>query len=460
MISVAVIGGGISGLSATYWLLRQGVKVTLFEASERAGGVIQSERAGEYLVEYGPSSIEGLDATTAQLMQNLDLSQERVDASPVAKRLYIVRRGRSLAVPTSALQFVRSPLFSPASKLRLLREPFIRAGKEQPEESAVAFAQRRLGREFAHYVVSPFLSGVLAGDPAQLSAQHALANLYRLEQRYGSLTRGFLVQARARRRQATVPTPARITLSFQEGLQTLTDALYAHLREHIRLNTPVIQLHRSSHTWVVTTGDGEHVEQHSFDAVIATTPLHSLPTICGERALDLSTLGTVEYPPLAILALGFRRAQVAHPLDGLGVLVPLAEHRPVLGTLFSSSLYPGRAPQGHVLLTTFIGGACQADLARRSPDELLALTLQELKTTLGISGQPVFIKHIYLDHSLPQYRLGYQRVLDHMARLEADLPGFFLAGNYRQGVSIRDALRSGYEATQRLISSLDLIAVN
>jgi oxygen-dependent protoporphyrinogen oxidase len=184
MVSVAVLGGGISGLSAAYRLAQHHVQVTLFEASSRIGGVIQSERQDGYLVEYGPSSIEGLDPVTEQLIQELDLAPLRTEANPSAKKLYIVRGGRSVALPLSAAQFVASPLFSPLGKLRLLLEPFIRPGNAHKEECVTEFANRRLGKEFCQYVISPFVTGVLAGDPARLSVQHAFPDFYQAEQRY------------------------------------------------------------------------------------------------------------------------------------------------------------------------------------------------------------------------------------------------------------------------------------
>lgn len=460
MISVAVIGGGISGLSAAYRLRQQGARVTLFEASARVGGVIQSERDNGFLVEHGPSSIEGLDADTAELIESLGIAQLRVEARPAAKKLLIVRRGKALAVPTSAAQFLTSPLFSPLCKLRLLQEPFIKRGDVRHEESIAAFASRRLGREFFHYIVSPFVTSVLAGNPTRLSARHAFARLYQAEQRYGSLTRGFLAQARARKHQGTPATDTRLVFSFQQGLQTLTDALATQLQEQVQLNTPVSNLRLASGEWIVTTRRAGQPGLHTFDAVILTTPLHKIPDIAGVSADDLCTFSALEYPPLALVALGFRRTQVAHALDGLGMLVPMIEGKQILGTLFSSTVYPERAPQGHVLLTTFIGGACQPELAQRPMDELLALTLRELETTLGITGQPVFRKHIYLEHSLPQYQPGHQRLLERIEQLENQLPGLFLAGNYRQGVSARDALHSGYAAAERLTSAMNLRLVN
>jgi oxygen-dependent protoporphyrinogen oxidase len=460
MVSVAIIGAGISGLTAAYRLRQQNVAVTLFEAAERAGGVVRSERCDGYLVEYGPSSIEGNDPVTQDLLSDLGLHAQRCTARQPTRKLAIVRNGKAQVLPLSAQTFLTSRLFSPLGKLRLLREPFIRAGNPGQEESVAAFARRRLGQEGCDYLLGTFVTSVLAGDPEHFSIRHALAGLAQSEQRYGSLTRGLLSMARERRRQgAGTAQGAREersrAFSFLDGLQTLTDALFSRLRPDVRLQTAVVRLQHLAPGWIVTTRSRDQDEQARFDAVISTVPLYQLPSIQFEPACDLTPLTEVAYPPLSLLALGFRREQVGHSLEGTAIFVPIAEGQRLRATLFSSSVYPARAPQGHVLLTCFIGGAWNPAAARQPSGRLLATTLSELRPLLAISGEPTFFKHIALSHSLPQYNVGYSRVLDCLERMEAGLPGFFMAGNYRQGVSVRAALLSGYETAGRLLASLE-----
>lgn len=459
MVSVAIIGAGISGLSAAY-RLRPHAAVTLFEATARAGGVVQSERSQEgYLVEHGPSSIEGSDPVTMELIGELGLQELRLTARQPTRKLAIVRGGRLCQLPVSARTFVTSPLFSPLGKLRLLGEPLIRAGDPGREESVAAFARRRLGAEGCDYLLGTFVSSVLAGDPERFSIQHALLGLAQAEQRYGSLTRSVLALARERKRRAAASAGAGKeqvrAFSFRDGLQTLTDALAARLQPHLRLSTPVVRLRYTSPGWLVTTRQQGQEEQAHVDAVIYTAPLYQLASIQIEPACDLTPLGEVEYPPLSLLALGFRREHVGQSLDGTALFVPIVEGRRLRATLFSSSVYPARAPEGHVLLTNFIGGAWNPAPARQSLDHLLDTTLRELRPLLAISGEPVFYRHIFLSHSLPQYNVGYGRVLDCIERLEAGLPGFFMAGNYRQGVSLRGALLSGYTTAERLLATLE-----
>lgn len=459
MVSVAIIGAGVSGLAAAYRLRQQNVAVTLFEAAERAGGVIRSERSRGYLVEYGPSSIEGNDPVTENLLGELGLREQICSARQPTRKLSIVRGGKARAMPSSALTFLTSSLFSLSGKLRLMGEPFVRAGNPQREESVAAFARRRLGREGCDYLLSTFVTSVLAGDPERFSIRHALMGLAQIEQRYGSLTRGFVAMARQRKRQAASGPPSggerARAFSFVDGMQTLTDALFAQVQSSARLNTAVVRLQHMAPGWLVTTRSQGQEEQARFDAVICTVPLYQLPAIQFEPACDLSVLSQVEYPPLSLLALGFRREQVGHSLAGTALFVPIVEGLRLRATLFSSSVYPGRAPEGHVLLTCFIGGAWNAVPTRQPPERLQATVVRELRPLLAITGEPTFLKHISLPHSLPQYNVGYSRVLACIERMEARFPGFFLAGNYRQGVSLRGALLSGYETAGRLLAMLE-----
>ncbi len=459
MVSVAIIGGGISGLTAAYRLRQHNVAVTLFEAEERAGGVVRSSRHNGYLIEHGPSSVEGIDPITQKLILDLGLADLCISARQPTRNLAIVRGGKAHAMPMSARAFAVSQLCSPLGKLRLLREPLIKVGEPQREESVAAFARRRLGREGCDYLIGTFVTSVLSGDPERYSIRHALLGLSQTEQRYGSLTKGFLKMAKERKRQAaatgpSVQTERAKTFSFRDGLQTLTDALFTHIQQCVCLNTSVVRLQRISSGWTVTTKSEGREEQANFDAVIYTAPLYRLSSILIEPVCDSTALCEVEYPPLSILALGFQRKQVGHRLEGTALFVPVVEGMTLRATLFSSSVYPERAPKGHVLLTNFIGGACNPIQAQQPARKLLATILSELRPLLNITGQPTFVKHVYLSHSLPQYNVGYGRVLDGIERMESSLPGFYMAGNYRQGVSVRGALLSGHETAERVLSAL------
>lgn len=442
--STAIIGGGVAGLAAAFRLRQQGLDVTLFEAADRAGGVIRSVRKEGFLVDVGPNTLVPRAETLEQAIGQLNLEGDRVRASPAVSKRFVVRDGRPVPLPSSPPGLLRSPLFSPRAKLRLLREPFIRRGPE--DESLAAFVRRRLGREVLDYAVNPFVAGVFAGDPERLSARHAFPMLTALEAEHGSLLRGLIAR---RRRSSGPPAPPMLPYSFREGMQTLPDTLAESLGDTLRLNAPVQGLRREGGRFILEIG-GTSPHEHTADAVVLAVPPHRLPAIHFEAGVDLAPLLAVTYPPVAVLAVGFRQQDVAHPLDGFGMLVPAREPFRLLGCLFSSTLFPGRAPEGHVLLTCFLGGARYPEDALLSEAQQVARVTADLQLLLGVRGEPAFVHRQVWPRAIPQYELGYDAVLDTIASLEAAWPGLHLAGNYLSGISVGEAFASGYAAADRI----------
>jgi oxygen-dependent protoporphyrinogen oxidase len=458
MASVAVIGGGISGLVAAYRLQQRGLQVHLFEAAAQTGGVIRSERRQGYLAEWGPNSMQDNTPLLTALIRELGLEAQRLAVPPHLHKRYIWRAGQLLTLPVSPPAFLMSRLLSLPAKLRVLREPLVPAGNTAQEESVADFVRRRFGREILEYVVDPFVTGVYAGNPEHLSVRYAWPKLYAVEQQYGSVLRGqwHMHQARQRHRPAKAsegPVAGRI-FSFRDGMQTLPEALRARLGDVVHVHTPVHRLAQTADGWLVTTQHQQQYVTQRFHAVLYTAPLYHLPAMGLQGAPEVHTLARVYYPPLSILVLGFHRTQVRHPLDGFGLLVPAVEPLRIFGVLFSSTMFPGRAPAGHVTLTVFVGGARNPALGCASTAHLLEVALQDLRTVLGVVGHPTYVQHIFWPKAVPQYALGYGSMQDSMAQLERQYPGFFMAGNYRQGIAIGDALASGYAAAERIACML------
>jgi len=275
-----------------------------------------------------------------------------------------------------------------------------------------------------------------------------------MEVKHGSLFRGLLHAARNRSSDGTT---SRGLFSFRDGLGTLPDALADSLGEALHLDTRVTRLQSegTGYTVTVRSADGA-VDTHSYDAVISTLPLHELTTLDFPTDVDLEPLESVPYPPVSVLAMGFDEKDVEHSLDGFGMLVPSKEDDiDILGTIFSSTLFPGRAPKGQVLLTTFIGGMRKPELGGAETDVLTDRVLTDLNALLGVSGSPDFARHVPWDRAIPQYLQGYDRVKATLNDLEAAHPGLAFAGNYRQGISVGDALDSGTRAAQRIQERLD-----
>ena len=449
-LSVGIIGAGIAGLTAAYRLRAWGADVRVFEASAEVGGAIRSRRQGGYLIEEGPNALQTGTPLLEDLIDALGLAEARVEAAPAAKRRYIVRRGKPVPLPGSPPALVRSPLFSWRAKGRLLAEPLVRAARPEAEESIADLVRRRLGQEALDYALSPFVAGIFAGDPARLSARYAFPRLYELEQAHGSLLLGSLKRARTSKASRGTSPPRR-TFSFRDGLHTLPHALAEQLAGRITTEAPVIALAQEPGGWRLTALKGGTPTTHRFRHVIFAAPLHRLGGLGFETDVDLTPLAAVPYPPVTTVALGLRRDQVGHPLDGFGLLVPEVEARfQTLGTLFSSTLFPGRAPHGHVLLTSFVGGTRHPDLARAQDDVIVEAVRRDLSHLLDVRGEPAFARCARWPQAIPQYELGHGRVVATLDRLEATHAGLHFAGNYRSGIAVGDAAASGAAAAERV----------
>ncbi len=452
MRSVAIIGGGITGLTAAFRLRQRSIPVTLYEASPRVGGVIQTVRQDGYLAEFGPNSILETSPKITSLIRDLGLEDRRLYSDPGAENRYLVRGGQPVLLPGSPLAFFRTKLFSGNAKLHLLKEPFVRRAPADVEENLAEFVVRRLGREFLDYAINPFVAGVYAGDPSRLSVKHAFPRLHALEQRYGSLILGQFLGARERKQRGETSKQNAKKISFDEGLQVLTDTLQTQLAGTVRLQSSVCRLQQLARVWTVTTRTGNGEEQNRHAAVLFAGPTHKLPEIqlTTERSLDWSPLAEIIYPPVASLVLGFRREDVTHPLDGFGMLIPEVERFNILGAIFSSSLFPNRAPAGHVTLTCYLGGTRAPKLALLDAASLTELAMKDLRTLLGVQGQPTFRHHVIFPRAIPQYEVGFGRFKDLMNRLELNAPGLFLAGHYRDGISLGDSIISGHGVAERI----------
>lgn len=451
MASVAILGGGIAGLTAAYQLQAGIANVTVFEQAGQPGGMIRSERARGYLLEHGPNTLRRATPLMNALISRLDLEDARVPAQPAAKNRYVVRGGTLHVLPTSLPAFLSTHLLSWRARLRLLCEPFVRCPPTGTEETVAQFAHRRLGREVLDYGLNPFVAGVFAGDPERLSLRHAFPRLHALEQEHGSLFGG-LIRHVLRRRGNDDPPSRSGLFSFREGLQQLPHALARALGPSVEYETTVTALRPDGAHWAVTTRSGPRTQRRTFDAVVCTLPLHRLGALRWDMPPTLEPLREVPYPPVSLIHLGLRRADVQHPLDGFGMLVPEAETEiRILGTLFSSTLFPNRAPAGHVLLTTFVGGTRHPDLGRADAEAQTRVVREDLQRLLGVQGQPALARRVHWPRAIPQYEVGYGRVKKRLDRIERLHPGLFFAGNYRQGIAVSDAMASADAAAERAL---------
>ncbi|MBF0156722.1 MAG: protoporphyrinogen oxidase [Magnetococcales bacterium] len=436
-----IIGGGISGLATAWFLHRSGRGVRLLEASPAVGGVIRTLDHPPYRHEQGPNSTlqkpGGADDALGRMVASLGLQSRLCEANAAAGKRFVLKGARLQPLPDSPVAFLRTPLFSWRAKLRLLMEPWVRRGRE--EESIAAFVRRRLGQEFLDYAVEPFVSGVWAGDPERLSVRAAAARIHALEERYGSLLRGALAMGRVAKGAGM---PRGRLVSFDTGMGLLPETIAARLPPgSVTCDAEVIALRPQTGGWQLTLKGGEL--QWGRRVVLA------LPALAAARLLRdfapgaADLLEGIAYGPIAILAIGYPRRNVEHPLDGFGFLAPRREGVALLGGLFSSTLFPGRAEAGRVLVTLFAGGRMGEAFLRTEDARLKAHLTGELAGILGISGDPERVHLTRIPRAIPQYELGHLERLAELDRILAPFPGLYTRGNWRDGISVADCIRNG-----------------
>ncbi len=483
MKSVAIIGAGITGLTAAFYLKRAGFAVTVFEAGNRTGGVIQSIRKDGFLAEFGPNTILETSPKIAQLVHDAGLESRKLATDPKAEARFVVRYGRPIEMPGKPLGFFTTPLFTAKAKLAVLSEPFIKPRRDGVEESIGQFVVRRFNQEFLDHAIDALVAGIYAGDPNKLSLPHAFPKLKALEDNYGSMIKGQIFGARDRKKSGEVAKDRAAKFSFDEGLQVLPDTLAAQLGDSLKLNTPVMKLTQTANGWRVTYSEGRvpRVQNFSegdsrssslrdveadFGAVIycgtayklAELQIEGAPSIArqgltathAEQCSALQSLSEIYYPPVAAVVLGFRREDVTHPSQGFGMLIPKIEGFKILGTIFSSALFPNRAPAGHITLTSYIGGARYPELALLPPEQLVEAVLADLRPLLGVRGKPVFTHTRTWPKAIPQYNVGYGKYRNLLNEIEAQSPGLYFAGHYRDGVSLGDSIVSGVNIAERV----------
>jgi protoporphyrinogen/coproporphyrinogen III oxidase len=433
---IAIAGAGITGLTAALKLQEAGADVTVFERKGEPGGSIKTVSENGWQPEYGPNSLLLKDRAVAEFIDSAGLSGEKVIANPGASKRFIVKAGKLEPLPTSMKEAVKTPLFTAGGKLRVLREPFIGRSSD-PDQTVAAFTERRLGKEVLDYAINPFVAGIFASRPEDLSLRHAFPAMHRLEQNYGSLIRGAVFGRKEREKSGTIP---RELISFKEGMQQLPKTLAAKIN-NLSLNHDITGVELNESAWTIHTQMGSF---GPFSDVIFTIPLYRWTTaLLPVTEAELNTLRKVNYPPLSVLLLGYKKSDVAHPLDGFGFLVPEKENRNILGALFSSTLFPGRAPEDCHLLTVFVGGGRQPELADKEGQELLMLVEEELRELIGLKGEALYKDLIYWPNAIPGYHVGYDEVLETLDDIEERNPGLRFAGNFREGISVPDCIKNG-----------------
>lgn len=453
MVDVLVVGGGISGLAAAWELNRRGLRVRLLEAAPRAGGVITTERFDGWVVDGGPDSLLVQKPAAVALCRELGLADRLISTLP-PRRAYVVRGGRLhplaegsfLGFPVRFGSLARSSLFTVRGRLRMACELLVPRGAGDGDESIGAFVRRRFGEEAVEYLAEPLLAGIHAGDVDRLSMRALFPRLLEAERQAGSVIR-------AHRRLDVRPPSQGAFVSLPGGIGELVDALVRALPPGtVTTGARVTEIHRAGELTVNSTAGALKAR-----AVILAVPAYVAAALL--RPFD-TTLGAwcdaTPYASTATIAFGYRREQVAHPMLGTGFVVPRLERSPLLAATWVTSKWPGRAPEGHVLLRAFLGGARDPHRLDAPDADLVEAARKELAELLGISGEPLFVRLFRWTRQCPQYEVGH---LDRMAAIDerlAALPGLFVTGSGFRAIGIPDCIADGRETAARAASYVGL----
>ncbi|HUU46921.1 MAG TPA: protoporphyrinogen oxidase [Acidobacteriota bacterium] len=458
-----IVGGGISGLAFAHWL---GTKSDLagwelWEAENRLGGTIGTDRTDGYSVDWGPNGFLDREPLTRQLVEGIGLTSELEPANDQSEDRFIVKNGRLHPVPFSPLKILTTGLLNPLEKLRIFGEPFIRARRDDGDESVFDFAARRIGRGAAATFVDPMVSGVYGGIARELSLPACFPIMREMEIQYGGLVRAMIAKMREKHRRERaegVPktksgSPAgpggRLT-SFRSGLDVLTERMGERYASIIRLGRNVVKVERKDDHWTVIDADGNRTQTRNL--------VFACPTLAAAAAIrefdyDLAdALGAIPYAPIIVVATGHRQEDITRSLDGFGFLIPRNQKLRTLGSIWTSSIFAERAPSGYVQLRTMLGGAGDPAVLSMSDDELWQTIHNELDPLLGIKAPPVFTRIYRWEYGIPQYTLGHRERRAKIEQMAQRHPGLHFIGNAFYGVGLNDCVKLAHRVAEVVVA--------
>jgi oxygen-dependent protoporphyrinogen oxidase len=445
---VTIIGGGVSGLSLAYALKGKGeFDVTIFESMDRPGGKIWSDKVDGFLCEWGVNGFLDNKPGTLQLAQKLGLDPMR--SSEAARKRFVYSGDRLHQLPESPVAFLKSALISWPGKIRLAMEPFIAKGNFD-DESLADFGRRRLGAEAFQKLIDPMASGIFAGDPEKLSLKSCFKRINELEQKYGSLIKAMVSLMKERRKKVDA-SPGGALTSFRNGMGELIETLRAEVGDSLKLSSEAVSVDKSGEGYIIHFADGS---KHETDIVALAVPAYAAAKMLKELDADVTdAVQRIAYPSLSVVCMGFRKQDVNIPIDCFGYLVPSVAKRKVLGTLYDSSVFDNRAPEGHLLLRTMVGGARASDLAMREDGKLLDLTLDEIRNITGLKADPMFHRIYKHEKAIPQYNVGHSNIVEAADAAMDRHTGLYITGNAFKGVSVNDCITNSNALAERIATS-------
>ncbi|MDP3296173.1 MAG: protoporphyrinogen oxidase [Thermodesulfovibrionia bacterium] len=454
-MKVVIVGAGISGLTAAYALLskNKSLDITVYEADSRPGGKIWSDKTDGFLCEKGVNGFLDNKPKTLQLCDYLGL--EPLKSSDNARRRFIFSSGKLNQLSESPLSFLKSDLISWHGKLRMIYELIAPKGPE--DETVADFVIRRLGKESLEKLIDPMCSGIFAGDPYKMSIKHCFPRIKELEQNYGSLIRAMITLQKEKKKFQThekiSAAPTGNLTSFYNGAQTITDELAERLGERIKFGVSVKGLEKDGSRYKVHTSQGID----SADIIILASPAHASSEIMRDFDIKLSkVLSEIPYAPVSVVCFGYKREKVLHSLQGFGFLIPHTEGKKILGTLWDSSIFPNRAPEGYVLLRNMIGGAKSPELAMLDDNAIIGAVFDELMSIISLKGEPDMVRIYRWEKAIPQYVMGHGDRLKFIDESLKFYHGLYLTGNSYRGIGMNDCIENAYKLADQISSEFQL----
>jgi protoporphyrinogen/coproporphyrinogen III oxidase len=447
---IVIIGAGISGLTIAYLLNKLGYDITVLEKKTEPGGSIETSVEKGFLFDRGPNSGLETHPLIGQLVEELGLQNELVYANKEGNKRYILKNNELHPLPMSPSAFIKTKLFSPTAKLRLIAEPFVKKSKDGYYQSISEFVKRRLGKEFLDYAINPFVAGVYAGNPEELSVKSAFPKLYELEEKYGGLIVGTLRSMRERKRRAEKSKQSAKMFSFKNGMLVLPRAISEYLNNKVYFESEVTSIQKNGNGYTIHyQGEGK-AKNIDCNKIISAVPAYVAANLFNNFNEELiKHLNEVYYPPVLVLYLAYEKENIKQPLDGFGFLIPSKERKSFLGAIWSSVIFPNRSDDKTATFTLFVGGARNPEVGSIDKEILIGKVRKEFEEIMKITGNPTFTAYRYWSKAIPQYNIGYIEHEKYFDEFEKQNPGVFLAGNYRGGISIGDCIKSAQEVVEK-----------
>ena len=452
-MKLVIIGGGITGLSLAYFLIEKNpsLDIVVLESEKKAGGKIWTDKVNGFLCEGGVNGFLDNRPKTLELVSKLALTPLR--SSDNARKRFIFSEGTLHRLPESPAAFFMSNLLSLSGRLRIIGEIFAPKGSGE-DETLASFAKRRLGKEAYEKLIDPMASGIYAGDPEKMSLKSCFLKVYNLEQKYGSLIKGMLkLQKEAKKTGKKVGAgPGGVLTSFYDGMGMMIDALTGILGGRLRTGTRAVSVDKQKDNYLVYLSDGSRLDA---EAVVFAAPAFETSGLVKDIDKNLSSvLSEIPYPAVSVVCFGYKRERLKHPLDGFGFLIPGREGRRILGTLWDSSVFPNRAPEGYVLLRSMLGGVRRSDLALQDENRLTDIVMAELRDVMKITVQPDFVKVYTHKQGIPQYPLGHQQRLATIDKMTSNFNRLYVTGNAYRGIGVNDCIENSYTLAERIVQEI------